>query len=88
MVRKRHYHFQRRRDAESFLLLRGLDYNLTRPVRSLRREVNDGQRTWEPRSSAMATGLTDHIWIIGELMMMVAILRLARIMGRLPGLQR
>jgi hypothetical protein len=51
-------------------------YNLTRPVKSLRREVNDGQRMWEPRSPAMAAGITDHIWTIGELMMMVAVPRL------------
>jgi hypothetical protein len=48
-------------------------YNLTRSVKSLRVEVNDGQRRWQPRSPAMAAGLTDHIWTIEELMMTVAI---------------
>jgi len=37
-------------------------YNLTRSVKSLRVEVNEGQKRWEQRSPAMAAGLTDHIW--------------------------
>jgi len=48
-------------------------YNLTRPVKSLRVEVNDGQRRWKSRSSAMAAGLTDHIWTIEELMRTVVV---------------
>lgn len=48
-------------------------YNLTRPVKSLRLEVNDGQRRWQPRSAAMAAGLTDHVWTIEELMMKVVV---------------
>jgi len=44
-------------------------YNLTRPLKSLRIEVNDGQRRWEQRSPAMVAGLTDHIWSIEELLM-------------------
>jgi len=43
-------------------------YNLARPLKTLRIEVNDGQRRWMPRSPAMAAGLTDHIWTIQELM--------------------
>jgi len=43
-------------------------YNLTRPLKTLRREVNDGVRRWQPRSPAMAAGLTDHIWTIRELL--------------------
>jgi hypothetical protein len=43
-------------------------YNLTRAVKSLRVEVNDGQRRWQPRSPAMAAGLTDHIWTVKELL--------------------
>jgi hypothetical protein len=46
-------------------------YNLTRPVKSLRIEVNDGQRRWEQRSPAMAAGLPDHIWTIEELLVNV-----------------
>jgi hypothetical protein len=46
-------------------------YNLTRPVKTLRLEVNDGQRRWQPRSPAVAAGLTDHIWTVKELLMSV-----------------
>jgi hypothetical protein len=48
-------------------------YNLTRPVKSLRVEVNDGQRRWQPRSAAMAAGLADHVWTIEELLMTVTV---------------
>jgi hypothetical protein len=43
-------------------------YNLTRAVKTLRREVNDGQRRWLPQSPAMKAGLTDHFWSIRELL--------------------
>lgn len=46
-------------------------YNLTRPVRTLRIEVNDGRKRWQPCSPAMAAGLTDHIWTVKELLMRV-----------------
>jgi hypothetical protein len=48
-------------------------YNLARPLKSLRVEVNNDQRRWDPRSPAMAAGLTDHIWTISEIMMMLAV---------------
>jgi hypothetical protein len=48
-------------------------YNLTRSVKSLHLEVNDGQRRWKPRSPAMAAGLTDHVWTIEELLRRVVI---------------
>ena len=48
-------------------------YNLARPSKSLRVEVNNDQRRWEPRSPAMAAGITDHIWTIDEIMMMLAV---------------
>lgn len=50
-------------------------YNLTRPVKTLRIEVNDGQRRWQPRSPAMAARLTDHIWTVKELLMTVVALK-------------
>jgi hypothetical protein len=53
--------------------LEDLVYNLAKPVKSLRVEVNNDQRRWEPRSPAMAAGITDHIWTIGEIMMMLAV---------------
>jgi len=43
-------------------------YNLTRPVKTLRLEVNDEKRRFQPRSPAMAAGLTDHLWTIKELL--------------------
>ena len=46
-------------------------YNLTRPVKTLRIEVKDGRRRWQPRSPAMFAGLTDHIWTVKELLTMV-----------------
>lgn len=46
-------------------------YNLTRQVKTLRVEVNDGFRRWQPRSPAMTAGLTDHIWSVKELLMTV-----------------
>ena len=46
-------------------------YNLTRPLKTLQVEVNDGQPRWQPRSPAMAAGLTDHIWTVKELLMTV-----------------
>jgi hypothetical protein len=48
-------------------------YNLTRPVKSLRVEIDDGRRRWIPRSAAMAAGLTDHIWTIEELLKKVVV---------------
>jgi len=46
-------------------------YNLTRPLKTLRVEVCGGRRQWQPRSLAMAAGLTDHIWTVKELLMTV-----------------
>ena len=46
-----------------------LVYNLARPLKSLRLEVfGDPKRRWKPRSPAMASGLTDHIWTVKELL--------------------
>jgi len=46
-------------------------YNLTRSVKTLRLEVNDSVRRWQPRSPAVVAGLTDHIWTVKELLMTV-----------------
>jgi hypothetical protein len=43
-------------------------YNLTRPLKTLRVEVNDGKRRWQPRSPAMAAGLSDRLWTAEELL--------------------
>jgi hypothetical protein len=51
-----------------------LVYNFARPVRTLRVEIRDGsKRRWEVRTPAMAAGLTDHIWIVKELLTTVAL---------------
>ena len=45
------------------------NYNLARPLKTLRLEVTDVPgRRWRPRSPAMAAGLTDHIWTVKELL--------------------
>jgi len=50
-----------------------LVYNLARAHRSLRvQAVDDPKRKWKKRSPAMASGLTDHIWTIKELLKTVA----------------
>jgi hypothetical protein len=46
-------------------------YNLARSVKTLRVAVNAEERRWQPRSPAMAAGLTDHIWSIRELLTLV-----------------
>jgi hypothetical protein len=43
-------------------------YNLSRPVKTLRVAVNEAGRRWQPRSPAMAAGLTDHLWSVKELL--------------------
>lgn len=45
-----------------------LVYNLARPLKTLRVEVNEPHRRWQPRSPAMAAGLADHIWTVKELL--------------------
>jgi hypothetical protein len=44
-------------------------YNLVRPLKTLRQAVADQPgRHWQPRTPAMAAGLTDHIWTLKELL--------------------
>ena len=46
-----------------------LVYNLARPLKTLRLEIRgDPKRRWKQRSPAMASGLTDHIWTVKELL--------------------
>jgi hypothetical protein len=47
-------------------------YNLTREVKTLRVKVEEEKRRYEPRTPAMAAGLTDRIWTIKELLWIVA----------------
>lgn len=52
-------------------------YNLTRFVRTLRLEVEEKARKYQPRSPAMVAGLTDRIWTVKELLWTVAPPRLS-----------
>jgi hypothetical protein len=46
-----------------------LVYNLARPLKTLRVGIlGDPKRRWKQRSPAMASGLTDHIWTVNELL--------------------
>jgi len=42
-------------------------YNLVRPHKTLRQEVVAPDRRWLPRTPAMVSALTDHIWTVKEL---------------------
>lgn len=46
-------------------------YNFARPVKTLRCEINIQGQRWLQASPAMAAGLTDHIWSIRELLLLV-----------------
>lgn len=43
-------------------------YNFVKPHKSLRLEINQGNKRWMQRTPAMAEGLTDHVWTIRELL--------------------
>lgn len=46
-----------------------LVYNLIRPLKTLRRKVqDDSTRHWLPTTPAMTAGLTDHLWTVKELL--------------------
>ena len=48
-------------------------YNFVRPHKSLRLEVNHTDRRWQPRTPAMVSDLTDHIWTVKELFLHVPV---------------
>jgi hypothetical protein len=48
-------------------------YNFARRVKTLRCEINIAGKRWLQSSPAMAAGLTDHIWSIRELLMLVPV---------------
>jgi len=45
-----------------------LVYNLARPLKTLRLEINTPNHRWQPRSPAMTAQLTDRIWTVKELL--------------------
>lgn len=73
MVRKTLSFSKEKEMLKASCALEDVVYNLTRPVKSLRLEVNSDPRQWVHRSPAMAAGITDHIWTIGEIMMMLVV---------------
>lgn len=49
-------------------------YNWIHPHKSLRLEIKDDpQRKWSPQTPGMAAGLTDHIWTVKELLLIVPV---------------
>ena len=48
-------------------------YKFVRPHKSLRLEVNQPDRRWQPRTPAMVSALTDHIWTVKELFLCVPV---------------
>ena len=48
-------------------------YNLARPVKTLRIEINVENKRWLPCSPMMAAGLTDHLWSIRDLLMLIPV---------------
>lgn len=73
MVRKTLSFSKEEKMLEASCVLEDSVYNLMRPNKSLRVEVDNDNRRWMPRSPAMATGLTDHIWTMSEFMMTVVV---------------
>ena len=48
-------------------------YNMARPVKTLRQEIDADGKRWQQQSPAMVAGLTHHIWSIRELLMSVPV---------------
>jgi hypothetical protein len=68
LVRKTLSYSKRVDMLEFSCLWEDMVYNLVRPLKTLRLEVNEYPRRWLPRTPAMVAGLTDHIWTIDELL--------------------
>ena len=73
MVRKTLSFSKEEKMLEASCVLEDSVYNLMRPNKLLRVEVDNDNRRWMPRSPAMAAGLTDHIWTMSEFMMTVVV---------------
>ena len=73
MVRKTLSFSKEEKMLEASCALEDAIYNLTRPLKTLREENCNNPGHWVPRTPAMAAGITDHIWTIHELIMMVAV---------------
>jgi len=71
LVRKTLSFSKKKEMLESASVLEDTVYNLTRPIKTLRLEINQESRRFKKRSPAMAAELTDHVWTIKELLMTV-----------------
>jgi hypothetical protein len=68
LVRKTLSYSKRVDMLEFSCLWEDMVYNLVRPLKTLRLEVNGHTSRWLPRTPAMVAGLTDHIWTTEELL--------------------
>jgi hypothetical protein len=68
LVRKTLSYSKRVDMLEFSCLWEDIVYNLARPLKTLRIEVNEYPKRWFLRTPAMAAGLTDHIWTTEELL--------------------
>jgi len=67
LVRKTLSFSKRREMLEWACAWEDLAYNFAHPVKTLRVRARGERRKWEPRTLAMAAGLTDHVWTVKEL---------------------
>lgn len=74
LVRKTLGYSKRVEMLESACAWEDIVYNFTRSVKTLRCEINIDGKRWLRCSPAMAAGLTDHIWSIRELLMLIPVL--------------
>lgn len=71
LTRKCRHAAQRLAALHTSMYLLGCTYNFCWPHQTLSRSTPDaqtGRRAWKARTPAMASGLTDHVWSIFELM--------------------
>jgi transposase-like protein len=68
LVRRTRGLLRREATLRAGMYLVGSVYNFCTPHRSLRRAGAPGSQKWEERTPAMAAGLTEHIWMVAELL--------------------
>lgn len=68
LTRKSNGFSKKRHKLESQLHLFFGYYHFVRPHGSLRIEANEQRRRWKYRTPAMASGISDHIWSMNELL--------------------
>jgi hypothetical protein len=73
LVRKTLGYSKRLTMLEAACVWEDVVYNFARRVKTLRCEISIAGKRWLQYSPAMAAGLTDHIWSIRELLMLVPV---------------